>query len=188
VASIRHRLIYWLLPLRRRKWAETFWQIVLKATFPHSVAARAAGFAVTHFGVCGTCSTLQDRAVYVETSDLTTTVRRCGIKLSSATSLACLENLKFSSACAKTWLYNLQNTRRECLAVCLWSWLKGEGPTRQDGRLNSCLQCDEVRSGAVFKATAGRTRRNSGLHSSIPRPDAEIASVIHDYIPDIAPP
>ena len=37
--------------------------------------------------------------------------------------------------------------------------------------------------GPVFKATAGRTRRNSGIRSSIPRPDEEVAHVVHDYVP-----
>jgi len=157
------------------------------STFATSVAARAAGFAVTHFGACGTCSTLQDLAVYLETPDLTAPVRRCGIRTDSSTGLACVEALGFSTACAQTWLYNVQNTRRQCFGVCAWSWITGEAPTREDGRLNACLQCDEDRSGAVFKATAGRTRRNSGIHSSIPRSTDEIAPVVHDYVPDLAP-
>jgi hypothetical protein len=154
------------------------------STFAGSGAARTAGFAVTHFGACGTCSTMQDLAVYLEKPDLTSPVRRCGISRSAAVGLRCLENLGFSTACAQTWLYNLENTRHHCLGVCLWSWLEGEAPTRKDGRLNACLQCDEDRSGPVFKATAGRTRRNSGIHSSIPRPGVEIAQVVHDYVPD----
>ena len=157
------------------------------STFANSDAARSAGFAVTHFGACGTCSTLQDLAVYLEKPDLTAPVRRCGIKWSASANLMCLEHLGFSAACAQTWLYNVQNTRRQCLSHCLWSWIEGEAPTRTDGRLNACLQCDEDRSGPVFKATAGRTRRNSGIRSSIPRPDDEIAPVVHDYVPDIAP-
>jgi hypothetical protein len=157
------------------------------STFVDTAAARAAGFAVTHVGACGTCSTLQDLAVYLEKPDLTTPVRKCGISWSAAASLKCLENLGFSTACAQTWLYNLENTRRQCLGVCLWSWIEAEAPTRKDGRLNACLQCDEDRSGPVFKAAAGRTRRNSGIHSSIPRPDDEIAPVVHDYVPDLAP-
>jgi len=156
-------------------------------TFASTAAARAAGFAVTHFGACGTCSTLQDLAVYLEKPDLTAPVRKCGIRLSASASLACLEHLGFSTACAQTWWYDLQNTRHHCLGVCLWSWVEGEAPTRKDGRLNACLQCDEDRSGPVFKATAGRTRRNSGIRSSIPRPDDEIAPVVHDYVPDLAP-
>jgi len=69
----------------------------------------------------------------------------------------------------------------------MMSWITGEAAMREDGRLNACLQCDEDRSGPVFKAIAGRTRRNSGIQSSIPRPTEEIAPVIHDYVPDLAP-
>jgi hypothetical protein len=156
-------------------------------TFVSPVAARAAGFATTHFGACGTCSTLQDLAVYLEKPDLTSPVRRCGFGWGASSSLTCLEGLGFSTACAQTWLYNVQNTRRQCFSVCLLSWIKGEASTQHDGRLNACLQCDEDRSGPTFKATAGRTRRNSGIQSSIPRPNDEIAPVVHDYVPDLAP-
>ncbi|MBV8404255.1 MAG: hypothetical protein JO203_08675 [Gammaproteobacteria bacterium] len=154
------------------------------ATFANQEAARTAGFAVTHFGVCGTCSTLQDLSVYIERPDLTTPVRRCGIDWGSSTRLMCLEELGLSSACAQTWLYNIDNTRHQCFGVCVWSWITGEAPAHRDGRLNACLQCDEDRSGPIFKATAGRTRRNSGLQSSIPRPADEVAPVVHDYVPD----
>jgi hypothetical protein len=156
-------------------------------TFTTSAAARNAGFAVTHFGACGTCSTLQDLAVYLEKPDLTAPVRSCGMKPEASASLTCLEELGFSTACAQTWRYNIENTRRQCFSLCMTSWIKGEAPTRKDGRLNECLQCDEDRSGPVFKATAGRTRRNSGIQSSIPRPNDEIAPVVHDYVPDLAP-
>jgi hypothetical protein len=156
-------------------------------TFANVAAARTAGFAATHLGACGTCSTLQDLAVYLEKPDLTAPVRRCGISWHASASLTCLEALGFSTACAQTWQYNLKNTRRHCATVCIWSWIKGEAPTHKDGQLNACLQCDEDRSGPVFKATAGRTRRNSGIHSSIPRPNDEIAPIVHDYVPDLAP-
>ncbi|MBS0580186.1 MAG: hypothetical protein JSR36_13105 [Proteobacteria bacterium] len=154
-------------------------------TFTSKAAAASAGYAVTHYGGCGTCSTLQDLAVYLEKPDLTAPVRRCGVALEEAKVLACLKELGFSPACAWTWLYNIQNTRRQCLSVCAWSWIEGEESTQSGGHLNSCLQCDEDRSGPVFKATAGRTRRNSGIHSSIPRPDDEIAPVVHDYVPGV---
>jgi hypothetical protein len=156
-------------------------------TFADTAAARAGGFAVTHFGACGTCSTLQDLAVYLEKPDLTAPVRSCGIKWTESGRLTCLEKLGFSTPCAETWLYNAENTRRQCFSVCIWSWLEGEAPTRKDGRLNACLQCDEDRSGPVFKATAGRTRRNSGIYSSIPRPSDAIAPVVHDYVPVVPP-
>jgi hypothetical protein len=157
------------------------------STFADTGAAQAAGFAVTHFGACGTCSTLQDLAVYLERRELTAPVRRCGIRWGSSSSLTCLKQLGFTGACAQTWAYDIRNTRRQCFSVCLWSWVRGEAPTRGDGRLNACLQCDEDHSGPVFKATAGRTRRNSGIQSSIPRPIDEIAPVVHDYVPDVAP-
>jgi hypothetical protein len=155
-------------------------------TFAAMTAARAGGFAVTHVGACGTCSTLQDLAVYLEKPDLTAPVRKCGIRWGASARLTCLEALGFSTPCAQTWLYNVENTRRECFSVCLWSWFEGEAPTGKDGRLNACLQCDEDRSGPVFKAAAGRTRRNSGIRSSIPRPNDDIAPIVHDYLPDIA--
>jgi hypothetical protein len=60
----------------------------------------------------------------------------------------------------------------------------GEPPTQKDGRPNASLQCDEDRSGPVFKATAGRTRRNSGIRSSIPRRDDQIAPLVDDYVPN----
>jgi hypothetical protein len=154
------------------------------STFADGAGARTSGFAVTHFGACGTCSTLQDLAVYLEKPDLTTPVRGCGIKWGASARLRCLETLGFSPACAQTWMYNVENTRQHCFSVCLWSWVEGEAPTREDGRLNACLQCDEDRSGPIFKAAAGRTRRNSGIHSSIPRPNDQIAPIVHDYIPD----
>jgi hypothetical protein len=153
------------------------------STFRDNAAARTDGFSVTHVGACGTCSTLQDLAVYLEKPDLTTPVRRCAITWSASERLTCLENLGFSPPCAQTWMYNVQNTGRHCFSVCLWSWVEREAPTREDGRLNTCLQCDEDRSGPIFKAAAGRTRRNSGIHSSIPRLNDEIAPIVHDYIP-----
>ena len=50
-----------------------------------------------------------------------------------------------------------------------------------DGRLNPCLVCDEEKSGPVFKAVAGRTRRNSGLPNAMCRPCAEANPVVHAY-------
>jgi hypothetical protein len=153
------------------------------ATFPGEGAARAAGFAVTHLGACGTCSTMQDLAVYLGQPDLTAPVRRCGLHPTSAGVLQCLARLGLSPACARTWFWNARNTGRECLAVCAVSWVREEPSTTPDGKLNDCLQCDEDRSGPVFKAVAGRTRRNSGIVSSIPRPGDEVARIAHDYVP-----
>jgi hypothetical protein len=157
------------------------------ATFASAAVAREAGWSVTHLGACGTCSTMQDLAVYLERPDLTAPVRRCGVlHPTEAGGIACLERLGFSPACARTWFFDVGNTRRECLGVCVLSWLEREpataGPER---RLNACLRCDEERSGPVFKAVAGRTRRDSGIPSSIARPDADVAHVVHDYVPGV---
>ncbi len=160
------------------------------ATFPAEAEARAAGFSVTHLGACGTCSTMQDLAVYMERPDLTAPVRRCGVlHATEPGTIACLERLGFSPACARTWYFNVRNTRRECLGTCVLSWLEREPSTRgPERRLNPCLRCDEERSGPVFKAVAGRTRRDSGIPSSIARPDAEVARVVHDYVPGVERP
>jgi len=70
--------------------------------------------------------------------------------------------------------------------VCMRNWMSSEPSTKADRTLNECLQCDEDRSGPVFKATAGRTRRNSGIRPSIARPDDQVSQVAHDYVP-VAP-
>ena len=150
------------------------------ATFGSAAEAGDLGYRVTHTGTCGACSTLQDLAVYLERPDLTAPVRRCGMQPGT---LGCLEGLGFSHACAQIWNFNVQNTKRECFGVCMRSWMSSEASTTPDGRLNACLQCDEDRSGPVFKAVAGRTRRNSGIQSSIPRPDEQVSHVVHDYVP-----
>jgi len=150
------------------------------ATFGSAAEAGERGYRITHTGACGACSTLQDLAVYLERPDLTTPVRRCGMEPGT---LGCLEALGFTHACARIWNFNVQNTRRECFGICMRSWISGEASTKPDGMLNDCLQCDEDRSGAVFKAVAGRTRRNSGIRSSIQRPDEQVSHVVHDYVP-----
>jgi len=50
-----------------------------------------------------------------------------------------------------------------------------------DGELNKCLQCDEDKSGPIFKYESGRTRRNSGIKSEIDRPVDQIYNVSHCY-------
>ena len=95
--------------------------------------------------------------------------------------MMCLQNLGFTPACAETWYFNARNTGRRCYAVCIRAWASGEPSNRTDGSLNSCLACDEAFSGPVFKQVAGRTRRNSGIASSIGRGAGEVFAVTHDY-------
>ncbi len=151
-------------------------------TQPSAAAAMAVGDIVTHAGRCGQCSSLQDLAVYAGTSDLTTPVRQCGLSGAAgghAAGVKCLLELGFSEACVDIWAWNVENTRKACLDVCL-SLIKAPSHL-PDGALNACIACDEAHSGPVFKAVAGRTRRNSGLPSALCRPCASVARVEHLY-------
>lgn len=151
-------------------------------TFADDAAAEAAGAQVTHDGACGVCSPLQDLAVYMRQGDLTEPVRACGLMGLSGgeeAQLECLRQLGFTEPCAQVWGYNTTHTRTMCLQVCLDLL---DAPYHEpDGSLNACLQCDEDLSGPVFKAVAGRTRRNTGLASALCRPCEEVRRVIHRY-------
>jgi hypothetical protein len=151
-------------------------------TYASASAAHDAGAMITHTGACGTCSTLTDLGAYIENQDLTEPVRRCGVDNALAgkeAHIACLQGLGFTLPCAQSWYFNTLHTRRECGAICVV--LLGASYNRDDGSLNACLQCDEDKSGAVFKASAGRTRRNSGLANAMCRPCSEVSRVEHIY-------
>lgn len=149
-------------------------------TYPTEAAARSAGAIPTHFGRCGVCSSLENLAVYVRENDLTAPVRACGISRATFDAdVACLQGLGFDLPCAQIWAYNTANTRTKCLSTCL-SLLTAPYHL-PDGRLNDCLLCDETQSGAVFKAVAGRTRRNSGLPNALCRPCSEVRPLVHPY-------
>ncbi len=83
--------------------------------------------------------------------------------------------------CSQIWLYNIKHTRKECLAVCMLSYITDEPFNKPDGSLNDCLQCDEDKSGPNFKYFSGRTRRNSGIPSSIYRPPETVYNMTHCY-------
>jgi hypothetical protein len=152
-------------------------------TYPSADAARAAGASVTHFGHCGVCSTLANLAVYMRENDLTAPVRECGLQPSidgGNADVACLEQLGFDLPCAQAWAYDTNHTRDVCIAICI-STLR-DPYNEPDGALNPCIQCDEDMSGPVFKAVAGRTRRNSGLPNAICRPCSEVQPLVHSYL------
>jgi hypothetical protein len=143
-------------------------------------AATAAGATPTHGDGCGLCSSLHDLAVYASMLDLGEPVRACGIQhMDIPGNVACLEALGFSRPCAQIWAYNTRHTRQKCLDICLASFLSPYNAS--DGSLNPCLECDERESGPVFKAVAGRTRRNTGIPNAICRPCAEVIRLAHDY-------
>lgn len=157
-------------------------------TYPSADAANAAGAKVTHFGHCGVCSTLANLAVYMRENDLTAPARACGVATSGSIDagpdggdpdVACLEQLGFDLPCAQAWAYDTANTRKMCLGTCLSTL--NDPYNEEGGALNPCIQCDEDQSGPIFKAVAGRTRRNSGLPNAICRPCSEVQPLVHDY-------
>ncbi len=148
---------------------------------------ESAGARLAHYEPCGLCSTLQDLAVYLENHDLTEPVRECGfqgINAGEESQTSCIEELGFSQGCAQIWSWNTSHTREECLNICVT--LMDAPHNEPDGSLNDCLACDEEKSGEVFKAVAGRTRRNSGLPSAICRPCDEPVRLSHEDTPYVS--
>jgi hypothetical protein len=156
--------------------------------FDSPQAAAKAGYRVTHQGRCGTCSTLRDLASYLARPDLTTPARQCARRAGMGRKKQCfMEQLGFTPHCAESWAYNARHTRQECLGTCISDYglinlilNRYPGPNvDESGQLRPCLRCDEDKSGAGFKFSAGRTRRNSGIRSAIPRQESEIYAVDH---------
>ena len=50
---------------------------------------------------------------------------------------------------------------------------------RNVGSLHDCLQCDDGFSGEQFIELAGMTRRNTGIHTLLPRSCGSLADVPH---------
>lgn len=149
-------------------------------TFSTEAEAKNAGAIVTHIDACGACSTLQDLTVYAENLDVGAAVRKCAIlNLSNPLDslILCIENIGFTKPCAQIWAYNTKNTQAECFSVCI----SNNTYNNEDGTLSECLQCDETKSGPVFKAVAGRTRRNTGIANAICRFCEEVQVVEHNY-------
>ena len=156
--------------------------------FGSAGAAVNAGFTVTHQGRCGSCSTLHDLSVYLETTDLTTPARQCSRTAGLKRKKQCFgDRIGFTPYCAESWAYNAAHTRQECKSECIADYgffnlvfhrYPGSN-VLESGQLRPCLQCDEDKSGDGFKYSAGRTRRNSGIESAILRPDSEIFPIDH---------
>lgn len=147
--------------------------------------ATNAGAFVTHLHPCGLCSTTKDLAIYMNYSDLTNPVRECALKslISDQWAKQCLMDIGFTEPCATIWLQDAENTRKLCLDICLEAWIE-KWPNNipaNSTNMNPCIACDEYKSGPIFKRVAGRTRRDSGLPSSINRPADEIYPVYHYY-------
>jgi hypothetical protein len=150
------------------------------ATYASLEEAVADGAKPTHYGHCGVCSTLANLAVYIREEDLTAPVRECGLEGGDmAANVACLQKLGFDEPCADAWYWDTVHTKSKCLDVCLAAIASSYQSA--DGALNPCIQCDEDESGPVFKAIAGRTRRNSGLPNALCRPCSEVRPLVHAY-------
>ena len=151
-------------------------------TYDTMEALAQDGAQITHTGACGHCSSLQSLAVYIKEGDLAGPVRSCtsaGIIQSEEKTMECLMEIGFDRICAKAWYYNTKNTTSKCILKCLDDF--NSVYHLPDGTLNDCIQCDEDESGPVFKATSGRTRRNSGLPTALCRPCDTVSRVKHYY-------
>ena len=144
-------------------------------------------FTLTHYQQCGSCSTLQDLAVY-GSLDLTIMAKTCSKRLGLSNKKQCMQDIGFTEACAESWAYNADKTTQSCLIQCVQEYgliplLTGteSSDNTNNGELNQCLQCDEMMAGPGFQYAAGRTRRNSGIESEIERPDEQVYEVEHDY-------
>ena len=113
--------------------------------------AEAQNWIITHQGICGKCSTTRDLFVYL-TTDLTHPVRSCGVKhfKDHKRLWKCIKGLGFTDACTQVWYWNTLNTKKQCGITCMVSLLLNR-PYVINNQLNKCLQCDEDKSGPIFK-------------------------------------
>lgn len=149
-------------------------------TFSTQEEALEVGAVITHVDACGACSTLQDLAVYAENLDLGATVRKQALRNFTKpfdSLLVSMEAIGLTKPCAQIWAYNVRNTQAKCFAACI----ANNRYNKKDGSLSNCLQCDETKSGPVFKAVAGRTRRNTGIANAICRFCSEVEIIDHNY-------
>lgn len=161
-------------------------------TYESWAAAEADGARVTHKDNCGFCSTMENLAVYMEKPELTVMVRDCALVLlrdegtereRENRARQCIKDIGFDDDCTWAWFWNSKYTRHLCLEKCM---LLLEAPHHiasgdLTGALNDCMNCDEENSGRVFKAVAGRIRRNTGLPTSMCRPHKHESWICHNY-------
>jgi len=157
------------------------------STFPGTLAeaqADSSSLYVTHGGPCGTCSSLQDLAVYMELGpNLRDRSFACGVfgRLGREAGIDCFRDIGLTEACATAWYYNTVLTDEFCLGICLTFGLFNLPPNGHPPQceLAECLQCDEDNAGPTFAKYAGRTRRNSGLLTNIVRPCSQLLEIEH---------
>lgn len=151
-------------------------------TFDTLAEIEQAGGIVTHMSACGRCSSLESLALLIEMPDQTGPIRDCGLLGLGGdieAVIACLEDVGFERPCAQINAYNTGHTRDECGSICFP--LLDAPYQNPDGTLNDCIQCDEDESGDIFRAVAGRARRNSGIGAALCRPCDLMTHIIHKY-------
>ena len=151
-------------------------------TFDTLEELEGAGGILTHKSACAKCSSLESLALLIETPDQTAPIRNCallGFVGDIEQVIECLEEVGFERPCAQINAYNTVHTREKCGLICL---LLISAPYQNpDGSLNGCIQCDEDFSGDIFRAVAGRARRNSGIAAALCRPCEGMTHIIHKY-------
>ena len=124
-------------------------------------------------GPCGACSNEHDVHLYWKTkNNLTMVSRLCAVTslVSEKLGEKCMKHyVGFTDECNKCWMENIKCDRENCKWVCLWSLIRNEPYVDKEGKLNSCLQCDEDICGPAFKECAGANRRRSCIYSDIMR-------------------
>ncbi len=161
-------------------------------------------YKISHQYHCGACSSLRDLYIYKSKPELTRPAGFCALLFPLFTQKECMKMIGFTDACAEAWAYNERSTRNRCMWKCLKSKFpessalarssyrglktplsEGYEEEKKEKETDPCIACDEFVSGPGFKYTAGRTRRSSGLESSIERdPDTIYRHVNHDYFDD----
>jgi hypothetical protein len=154
--------------------------------FSSREAAIEAGAFVTHNHTCGMCSSTHDLSIYMQYPDLTAPARLCGFEgiLSFNDSIECYQkSIGFTLPCAISWAQDARNSKNHCFEVCMIAWIEKQplNIPPNSTTMSPCIQCDEDKSGPIFKLTAKRTRRDSGLASAINRPPDQIYHVTHYY-------
>jgi len=161
----------------------TQWSYETKTYSGSFEEAKAAGLMVTHEGACGTCSSMQDLAAYMAAGpDLESMSQHCssqGVMYGKKAAMKCYKQIGFTDGCANIWYYDGNNTNNHCHNTCVKYAMfglpnNGPPPTCQ---IAKCLQCDQDYSGPFFALYGGRTRRNSGMLSSIARTCSSIANM-----------
>ena len=144
-----------------------------------------AGAEMTHWGACGACSTTKDLGVYLEYPNLTGKGQECSVRFLASgfeEGTNCFQEVGYTRPCAEAWMYNVVNTRDNCFDTCFDFTFLSEGHNNGPApscKLADCLNCDEVMSGPGFQTVAARSRRRSGLLSTIARDCENLLIVDH---------